>query len=175
MVAAGAVGSASHRLLHSPRIRMRRATAPSSPPPLTAVLYTACRAMQRAVQCRSTCFAAGAALQPAQVSSAPLPPHNFSRAAVRDVDVWPHSLRLRRRHVAAGAAGALLPRRAPAAAAAPCMSLCTLPCPAPSRSIKTFTARLHRTVARRGGKEEESRCTAPATIENMDDEKYERK
>ena len=85
-------------------------------------------------------------------STAPLPPHNFSRAAVRDVDVWPRSLRLRRRHVAARAAGALLPRRAPAAAAAPCMSLCTLPCPAPSRSIKVFTARLHRTAAHHGGK-----------------------
>ena len=71
MVAAGAVGSALHRLLHSPRIRMRHTTAPSSPPPLTAPLYTACRAMQRAVQCRSTCFAAGATLQPAQLHHYP--------------------------------------------------------------------------------------------------------
>jgi len=71
MVAAGAVGSALHRLLHSPRIRMRHTTAPLSSPPLTAPLYTAYHAMQRAVQCCSTCFAAGATLQPAQVHHYP--------------------------------------------------------------------------------------------------------
>ena len=84
--------------------------------------HAACGAVSQHVFCNWRDTAAS--------STAPLPPHNFSRAAVRDVHVWPRSLRLRRRHVAARAAGALLPRRAPAAAAAPCMSLCTLPCPA---------------------------------------------
>jgi hypothetical protein len=54
-----------------PRIRMRHTTAPLSSPPLTAPLYTAYHAMQRAVQCCSTCFAAGATLQPAQVHHYP--------------------------------------------------------------------------------------------------------
>ena len=131
-----------------------------------------------ATPCSVRCSVAVRVLQLARHCSqlnCTITPHNFSRAAVRDVDVWPRSLRLRRRHVAARAAGALLPRRAPAAAAAPCMSLCTLPCPAPSRSIKIFTARLHRTVAHHGGKGGESRCAAPATFENMDDEKCKRK